>query len=234
MLQYSELIKVVEELEKASTRAELTKIDISSLEDEGESAQQQRPVFSKLLESAIRIESESDAMHMPHHHAKSEEAQHRQESHAARQVQQVQVSQSSSSSSGWFAPQSYPQPTAAPAPQGPEPANQQAEKEIREFSERLGTAKREPSESAATANTTKGDLVLPQLSIPDQITELQRIIEGLNEHVFDDYHIGIVRKELLGLQRYVKSGGTESAIALPILQLRDKYLKEAIELIGAG
>ncbi len=231
-MQYPELIKVVEELEKVSTRVELTKIDISLLE-EGESVSPQRPTFSKLLESAMRIESESDAMHMPHYHSRAVQPPgHPQEGRVARQVQEVQVA--ASASAGTAAPlPPYAQPPAAHLNTAPEPAHAQAEKEIREFSERLGTAKREPGGATVFADTTKGDLVLPQLSIPDQITELQRIIEGINEHVFDDYHIGIVRKELLGLQRYVRSGGTESAIALSVLQLRDKYLKEAIELIGA-
>ena len=231
-MQYPELIKVVEELEKVSTRSELTKIDISSLE-EGESVPSQRLVFSKLLESAIRIESESDAMHMPYHHARAVQPQgNPQEGMTARQVQKVRVA--ASASAGTAAPlPPYVQPPTAHLNSAPEPAHEQAEKEIREFSERLGTDRREPGNPAVPAPTAKGDLVLPQLSIPDQITELQRIIEGINEHVFDDYHIGIVRKELLGLQRYVRSGGTEAAIALPVLHLRDKYLKEAIELIGA-
>ncbi len=83
------------------------------------------------------------------------------------------------------------------------------------------------------------DLVLPNLSIADQISELERIIEGLKEHVFDTEHIDIVTQEIYGLQQTVndskkKMKGKISemhSLEQSLWQLRDERLEEATALL---
>jgi hypothetical protein len=89
------------------------------------------------------------------------------------------------------------------------------------------------------------DLVLPNLSIADQISELERIIEGLNERVFDSEHIPIVAQEVYGLRQVVadekkkmksKQQGVQS-LEESLWELRDQRLAEASSLLeqsGAG
>ncbi len=78
--------------------------------------------------------------------------------------------------------------------------------------------------------------VLPTLSIPDQISELEHIIEGLNEHVFDSNQLEIIRDETLGLKEVLNNkpeygiGASEDITMLRIL--RDKRLDEVLILLG--
>jgi len=86
------------------------------------------------------------------------------------------------------------------------------------------------------------DLVLPKLSIADQISELERIIEGLKEQVFDDTHKEIVLQEVYGLNAYIdrsskdlkKRRMTLNQTEQSLWMLRQQRLDEAISLINAG
>ena len=83
------------------------------------------------------------------------------------------------------------------------------------------------------------DLVLPSLSISDQISELERIIEGLNEHVFDNEHIEIVAEEVYGLQQYINIGKKAKGkkqqvpeLERSLEELRDQRLTDAVSLLS--
>ncbi len=86
------------------------------------------------------------------------------------------------------------------------------------------------------------DLVLPKLSIADQISELERIIEGLKEQVFDDTHKEVVLQEVYGLSAYVdrsskdlrKRRMTLNQTEQALWSLRQQRLDEALSLINAG
>ncbi len=83
------------------------------------------------------------------------------------------------------------------------------------------------------------DLVLPNLSIADQISELERIIEGLNEHVFDGDHMEIVSQEVFGLQQVIadqrkKAKGkreAQSPLEQSLIDVRDQRLGDAASLL---
>jgi hypothetical protein len=86
------------------------------------------------------------------------------------------------------------------------------------------------------------DLVLPKLSISDQISELERIIEGLKEQVFDDNHKDIVLQEVYGLSAYIERNSKElrkrritlNQTEQSLWSLRQQRLDEAMSLINAG
>ncbi len=88
----------------------------------------------------------------------------------------------------------------------------------------------------------EGDLVLPNLSMADQISELEKILEGLKENVFDDKHIGVVIEELYGLvdvtnqekRRIKKSRTTMSQLEQSLWALRDERLTTAISLLTSA
>ena len=88
----------------------------------------------------------------------------------------------------------------------------------------------------------ESDLVLPNLSMADQISELEKILEGLKENVFDDKHIGVVIEELYGLadvtnqekRRLKKNKISMSQLEQSLWALRDDRLNTAISLLTAA
>ncbi len=83
------------------------------------------------------------------------------------------------------------------------------------------------------------ELVLPNLSIADQISELERIIEGLRENVFDLEQTGIVMQEIYGTEQMVieerkKLKGkppSENELEKSLYDIRDQRLTEAAILL---
>ncbi len=80
------------------------------------------------------------------------------------------------------------------------------------------------------------DLVLPNLSVPDQISELERIIEGLRTGVFDKDHLDTVRQELQGLDKIVQLQKAKMKVSgragdSEEIMIRDQRLKSALELL---
>lgn len=86
------------------------------------------------------------------------------------------------------------------------------------------------------------DLVLPKLSIADQISELERIIEGLKEQVFDENHKEVVLQEVYGLSAHIEKSSkdlrkrkiTLNQTEQSLWALRQQRLDEAMSLINAG
>jgi hypothetical protein len=86
------------------------------------------------------------------------------------------------------------------------------------------------------------DLVLPKLSIADQISELERIIEGLKEQVFDDSHKEVVLQEVYGLSAHIDKNSkdlrkrriTLNQTEQSLWALRQQRIDEAMSLINAG
>ncbi len=86
------------------------------------------------------------------------------------------------------------------------------------------------------------DLVLPKLSIADQISELERIIEGLKEQVFDENHKEVVMQEIYGLSAHIEKSSkdlrkrkmTLNQTEQSLWALRQQRLDEAMSLINAG
>jgi hypothetical protein len=84
-------------------------------------------------------------------------------------------------------------------------------------------------------------MVLPSLSMSDQIAELERIMEGIRENIFDAEHFEIVMEEVYSLvksvddrkKRMKKSGANVSALEQSLWLLRDRRLEEAIGAINS-
>jgi hypothetical protein len=83
------------------------------------------------------------------------------------------------------------------------------------------------------------ELVLPSLSIADQVSELERIIEGVRENVFDEEQYDIVLQEVYGMERVVEQDRkrlkgkppTDNELELSLYEVRDQRLLEAATLL---
>lgn len=84
------------------------------------------------------------------------------------------------------------------------------------------------------------DMVLPSLSMADQISELERIIEGLRERVFDQEHLEIVVQEVYALKQVVEKQDKEmkkqhanlTALEQSMWQVRAQRLNDALSIIA--
>ncbi|MDE1768484.1 MAG: hypothetical protein KGH64_01645 [Candidatus Micrarchaeota archaeon] len=73
-------------------------------------------------------------------------------------------------------------------------------------------------------------LVMVNLSLNDQISELEKIDRGLDIGAFDNEQTGIIKKEVNGLvkKKYVPTDKYQEGL----LELRDRRLKEVIRKLG--
>lgn len=86
----------------------------------------------------------------------------------------------------------------------------------------------EGSRALAVRKVGEGDLVLPRLSVTDQIGELEKIITGLKEGAFDQDQLDIVEDELYGLAKALRKGRAQPVVAESNLTaLRNQRLREA-------
>jgi hypothetical protein len=74
------------------------------------------------------------------------------------------------------------------------------------------------------------DLVLPKLSLQDQINELEKISIGLAEGAFDDEQMAIINKEVGGLGR-AEATPTDD-FQKNLLRIRNARLKEVSKKLG--
>ncbi len=74
-------------------------------------------------------------------------------------------------------------------------------------------------------------LVLPTLSINDQLSDLEKINEGLDEGVFNEEQLEIIRLEANGLARLIAEGKQANAPS-DLAELRNRLLKEIIDKVG--
>lgn len=84
------------------------------------------------------------------------------------------------------------------------------------------------------------DLVLPNLSIMDQVAELERIIEGIKGGAFNNDDISIVKEELYGLAKAVNDESKElrkkslyEGGDYQLRLLREQRLEEAIKMLSS-
>ncbi len=75
-------------------------------------------------------------------------------------------------------------------------------------------------------------LVLPGLSPSDQLSELEKIMEGIDTGAFDKEHMGIIRMEVSGLSKSLAVRKAPQGADTGILALRDKKLKEVLIKLG--
>jgi hypothetical protein len=114
-------------------------------------------------------------------------------------------------------------------------------KEMVAITNRLSSLKPKLKLELKKRNIRRSDLVLPSLSLADQISEVERIIEGIRENVFDKEHMDIVSQEIYGLQDIVKEEkasineqAEQGSLEQSLRNLRDQRLSEAIRLMQQG
>ena len=168
--KYLELVGIIEAAENSAPKADVSFIDFSDPAFEAASSQQP-PSYEDLVAVIEEIETGKHVVHQPTTQQKAAPQPQRQP-----QPQQVQAP-----------PQAPPQaapPTTPPA----EVQRAEAGRELGTVAQRLASAMPRIKEMRRRRINVK-DLVLPNLSTADQISELERIIEGLRENVFDGEHL---------------------------------------------
>jgi len=126
-------------------------------------------------------------------------------------------------------PQAAPKPRAKPNPS-------YFKKDLEEAASRLSVIAKAGSEISNVIKEekekakTKG-LVLPTLSINDQISDLEKISEGLKEHAFTKEQIDIIVLEANGLARLIAQG-KQPNVPTDLAELRNRLLKEIIDEVG--
>jgi hypothetical protein len=231
-LEYAELLKRIGEIEAGSARAEQNFIDLSLLFT-GKQEQRQKGEFRQLLPIAMNMEAE---------HLQLQQQKTPTQAQAPRPTPaQPRPAHAAASTSTAPTPASA---MAAVQPQQPRPAQAQvfsstitaAKGELNSFAKNLGgeinTFVKMPS-----MKPKEGENVLPRLSLADQVAELERIIEGLNEHAFSREQLEVVRNEAFGLKKFLQkatpgkeSGDMEHSLILGIL--RDKRLDEVLAILA--
>ncbi len=102
-----------------------------------------------------------------------------------------------------------------------------AAKELEDALSSIGNAMSKVTE----AKPDRG-LVLPGLSPSDQLSELEKIVEGIDTGAFDKEHIGIIKMEVSGLSKSLAARKAPQGADSGILALRDKKLKEVLIKLG--
>ena len=98
-----------------------------------------------------------------------------------------------------------------------------------------GIIKKNRKEHAAEAMPVEDNSnIMIGLSYQDQISELEQIMSGLDENVFEGEHKAIIRDEVLGLKKYAKKERkpVDKAEA-ELITIRNKRLDEAISKLKA-
>ncbi|MDE1868467.1 MAG: hypothetical protein KGH60_00665 [Candidatus Micrarchaeota archaeon] len=184
MAEYEELLKVVEQIEGSSAKQELNFVDMSSIMEAQPHGAGVK--YADLIGIISRMEVVQKAQ-------REEQLRERQRLEIAAQRQTAQIE----------APQQPREPAYERYEAQMAKGVESVKGELGSLATRLGTMKPKISELRIKRINTK-DLVLPSLSMSDQISELERIIEGLRQGVFDSEHLDVVRQEVFGLDQVIK------------------------------
>ncbi len=94
----------------------------------------------------------------------------------------------------------------------------------------VGGAGKELAESVSTKmeQAKEAELVMPKLSVQDQLSDLEKIKEGLNENVFNDEQLGIIVDEIKGMSQISAREDTSrmSADQRELVLMRNQRIKE--------
>ena len=214
---YQDLLKMVEEIEGSTVKSEFTSIDITPIQSL--KSRKRRPPFQPLLDMAMDLESGHFRVGAPRVQAKQQPtAAVHQEAHAKeRQVMDSAMSQQRDLQSSI------------------------AKEEVSMFADRLDQKTEQPQPVAGfdVSATGKGDTMLTRLSIPDQISELEKIIDGLADRVFNAEQLETIKKEVNALKRQSSQEARQKVkkntkkIEQELARLRDQQLNEAIKILGS-
>lgn len=219
---YSRLVKQITEIESSASRLEKATADISDSFDRP--AAGKTATYKSLLDKINEIERRG-------------RPQQRQQARVQPQPQAVQE-QPAPAAAPAQPPHMVQQEELLqqPAPQGTS-AKVYAGKELAELTRslpvhipRFGVHKLKKVNAA--------DLVLPNLSVADQIAELERILEGINAGAFRGEDFETVRDEVYGLveqvnreKKKLKSGKPLGEYEYSMLALRDQRIEDAVSVL---
>ena len=135
-------------------------------------------------------------------------------------------------------PAAQPQPIQAPPPQV-DKVKENAKAELKQFTKSINQQPVTQIKIKLKKVNIK-DLVLPNLSLVDQVGELERIIDGLRGQMFDKDELTIVAEEIYGLAKQVEAEKKEVSKKkreltdeeYPLWLLRDQRLGDAIKMLG--
>ncbi len=225
-MEYKDVLSIVEEIEKSAVKSTVSFVDLSKVETGDHGAISYEELLSKIASvygGKIREERVQREAPKPSHIVTAGLAQ-----------------------AAYSQPQVYRQ--AQPQPQGETNQQEQlpssaikrekkgAKSDLESIVKKLGSVARAPSMKVRRVNVS--ELVLPNLTLADQISELERIIEGLRENVFDSEHLEIVKEELCGLSQVVNASNKQgrpapkSELEESLFELRDQHLNEALALLA--
>jgi hypothetical protein len=79
-----------------------------------------------------------------------------------------------------------------------------------------------------------GKFILPTLSLQDQISELEKISEGIDEQVFSEEQMKIIKEEVRGLEEKLKTEkiSVSDEFQKSLIALRNQRLNEVIKKIS--
>lgn len=221
--EYQRLVRLIEDVEAETQREEVSFVDIS---ETIEQRQESKPLpYGELVDMIEDIEGKKPPV------PEKRPAAAAPAPHAVLTgLQQAEFARVPVS------PQPQVQaPKGGKAPKAPSIEKEKVAKELGAITKKIGSIKPSISLKIKSSNINVKDLVLPNLSPADQISELERVIEGLREHVFDQEHLDIVTQEVFGLQQVVnaqkKAKKPQQGLEQSLIDLRDQRLADAVSLI---
>ena len=90
----------------------------------------------------------------------------------------------------------------------------------------------EPKIAEEKPEAQKEALVLPGLSVQDQIRELEKIEVGLDQGVFESIQLEIIRKEIAGLKAAAEATIPADDFQRNLVQIRNSRLNEVSKKLG--
>jgi hypothetical protein len=176
--KYENTLKLIEEIEQTSTKAQSAEIDMSGsfVSESSQAPQNYKDLISLIneIERKGRIFSRQKPI-------QTERRVAEQQLQPKNEIQEIQVSK---------------------GPAQPIKAERSAKEELEHLTKELPLNIPLFSDSKLKRVKTS-ELVLPNLSIMDQVAELERIIEGIKGGAFNNEDIYIVKEELYGLAREI-------------------------------
>jgi hypothetical protein len=129
-------------------------------------------------------------------------------------------------------PRPFTAPTIAPQRQQEPALEQSAASELAKVVKSSDIVTPPPQQQAQVKQSNS--LVLPNLSVTDQVTELDKIIQNIKNSSFNQDQIQIVREEVIGLSKAIASESKPEpsvGIERDMIDLRQVRLAEALALI---
>jgi hypothetical protein len=231
-MEYRELLGIVQQIEKDSAKPEFNFVDIMPIAEKVKGAEK-RP-FREMITMAMGIES-----------SHIQEVQQKQR--AQQPKTQILAPILSVQKSAARQPATAPQEMQVQQVQGPQTQKADQKEAIRQeitsFLSRFPKVQQYVLKPFSISIKKSSDFVLLKLSIADQISELEKIIEGLTEHIFSEQQIRVIRAELLALRSSLdkeersssqKPAPSDPEQVLMLGILRNQRLDEALAMLGVA